>query len=32
MSQIVFLDSGPLGLVTKRPGHSGEVDACQLWL
>ena len=32
MSQSVFLDSGPLGLVTKRPGQSAEVDACQFWL
>ena len=32
MRQAVFLDSGPLGLVTKRPGQSADVDACQLWL
>jgi predicted nucleic acid-binding protein len=32
MSKVVLLDSGPLSLVTKRPGQSKEVDACQSWL
>ena len=32
MSKAVILDSGPLGMVTKRPGKSPDVDACQLWL
>jgi predicted nucleic acid-binding protein len=32
MLQAVFLDSGPLGLVTKRPGKSKEVDDCLQWI
>ena len=32
MSKVILLDSGPLSLVTKRPGQSKEVDACQDWL
>lgn len=29
--QAVFLDSGPLGLITQRPGKNSLVDACQQW-
>ena len=32
MPRSLFLDSGPLGLVTKRKGKSPEVDQCQAWL
>jgi hypothetical protein len=32
MSGSVFLDSGPLGLVTQWKGRSPEVDACRQWL
>jgi predicted nucleic acid-binding protein len=32
MSGTIFLDSGPLGLVTQRKGKSPEVDACRDWL
>jgi|SRR5579871_683047 len=32
MLQAVFLDSGPLGLVTQRPGKSTEADDCRLWM
>src|SRR6266487_3378313 len=28
---VIVLDSGPLGLVTKRPGQSVPVDECQQW-
>ncbi len=31
MSRVVFLDSGPLGMVTHRGGVD-EVDACKRWL
>jgi predicted nucleic acid-binding protein len=30
--EAVFLDAGPLGLVTKRPNQSDEVNRCQAWL
>jgi predicted nucleic acid-binding protein len=32
MSLSVLLDSGPLGTVTKRAGHSAQVDEAQRWL
>lgn len=32
MVKTVFLDAGPLGLVTKRKEHSSEVEACRAWL
>ncbi|HZO89831.1 MAG TPA: hypothetical protein VFB38_15995 [Chthonomonadaceae bacterium] len=32
MIQAVFLDEGPLSLVTQRRGKSSEVDACRLWM
>ena len=32
MIKAVFLDAGPLGLVTKRRGQSPEVDACRAWM
>ena len=32
MSETVFLDSLPIGLITQRPGKSPQVDACQAWL
>jgi predicted nucleic acid-binding protein len=28
----VFLDSGPLGLVTQRSRKSADVDACKAWI
>jgi predicted nucleic acid-binding protein len=31
MARIVFLDSGPLGLVSNRPGKP-RVDRCAVWL
>ncbi|HZT42966.1 MAG TPA: PIN domain-containing protein [Chthonomonadaceae bacterium] len=30
--QAVVLDTGPLGEVTKRRGHSAGADACRKWL
>lgn len=27
----VFLDAGPLGLITQRPGKSADADACRRW-
>src|SRR5438067_9231968 len=32
MSGAVVLDSGPLGLLAKRRGHSEEVSTCHEWL
>ena len=32
MIKAVFLDAGPLGLVTKRKGQSAEVDDCRAWM
>ena len=32
MLQAVFLDTGPLGLVTQRRSKSAEADACRLWM
>ncbi len=32
MLQAVFLDAGPLGLVTQRHGKSEEADACRAWM
>jgi predicted nucleic acid-binding protein len=32
MVKAVFLDAGPLGLVTKRKGQSAEVDDCRAWM
>src|SRR5579871_1387711 len=32
MTQNVFLDAGPLAMVTQRWGKSAEIDACKRWL
>lgn len=32
MIRDVFLDAGPLGLLTQRAGKSSEVDECKRWL
>ena len=32
MPSVVVLDTGPLGLVTKRPGKSNEVNDCLQWI
>ncbi len=32
MNRIIVLDSGPLGLVTQKPGKSEEIDACLQWM
>jgi predicted nucleic acid-binding protein len=32
MISSVFLDAGPLSLLTQRRGKSGEADACKRWL
>lgn len=29
--QVAFLDTGPLGLVTQRPGKAAAADACAAW-
>lgn len=28
----ILLDTGPLSLLSRRPGHSAEVNRCQSWL
>lgn len=32
MSKALFLDTTPLGLVTRKPGQSTEADACFQWI
>ncbi|AUX48995.1 uncharacterized protein SOCE26_105400 [Sorangium cellulosum] len=32
MIRAVFLDAGPLGLLTQRTGKSPEVDECKRWV
>jgi predicted nucleic acid-binding protein len=31
MSDVIVLDSGPLGLILQRPGYP-QADACRAWL
>jgi hypothetical protein len=32
MSRIIFLDSGPLGMVTNPKASAVEAQECKLWL